>query len=44
MPGKLHFDWAIAEAAQWEYIDSFDENGEKVRSYQLVDGKYTTDF
>ena len=43
-PHKIFFDWKIAKAAEWPYIDSFDENGYPVQSYKLVEGKYTTEF
>jgi len=45
-PYKIMFDLTLAQNEEHEYIDSFDEDGEKVGSYKFdfKENKYTTDF
>lgn len=45
-PEFIYFDKDSAFNDQFptDFIDSFDENGEKVSSYKWIDGSYTEDF
>jgi len=41
-PDRIHFNWEDAVNENAIYIDSFDEHGQKVTAYKLVqvDGEY----
>lgn len=43
-PRKIYFNEIEAFVSGFEYIDSFDKEGNLLYSYKLVDGEYTNDF
>jgi hypothetical protein len=43
-PAQLYFDREVAFADGHTYVDSFDDKGERVESYLLLDTGYTVHF
>lgn len=43
-PDKIFFNADDAFNNDYNYIDTFDENGDKIKSYKYVDGEYITNF
>ena len=43
-PDKILFSRDAAIQSKFNYLDAFDENGELIERYGLVDGEYSTDF
>ncbi|MCK5603874.1 hypothetical protein KAR91_18450 [Candidatus Pacearchaeota archaeon] len=43
-PERLFFNKEEAFAYEANYVDSFDNNGERVIAYKFIDGIYVTDF
>lgn len=43
-PERIYFTGREAFFSGDDYIDSFDEGGNRVCSYKFVDDEYTTDF
>lgn len=43
-PVRIIFNQIEAFGSGYEYLDSFDESGEKHTAYKFVDNEYITDF
>lgn len=43
-PEKIYFNSGDALNSEHRYLDSFDDYGDHVLAYALIDDRYTTDF
>lgn len=43
-PEQMYFDWDTAEAAAYLYIDTFNADGDVVRSMKLTERGYVESF